>query len=290
MCDREYIITRLRRNFLWGIFISTVIVYIIDAAGHLLQWGLVETPFINFLTYTLPVFLLICHATWVLDLNRGLCFVLIASLIGFLAEVISLHYATLFGGRYMYLGDGVKLFEIPLKIPIFWAVVVYLGYSLTTSFHYSLNKNKPSRHTGGATLLPLLILLDGLFVVSIDLLLDPVQVHTQQWTWLDEGAYFGIPIGNFLGWFLVTTVTTGLFRTFEYFWPQKKHASDKWAHLMPGVCYGVLYIMLVLQAFRIQLPELALIGSLVMGPILILNLIFFACWQPARSRAKRCFF
>ena len=280
-------IVRLRRKFLWIIFISTVFVCVIDAVGHLLQWGFVTEPTFSFLRYTLAAFLLLGHATWTLNLKRGLCFILIASLIGFLAEAISLHYVTLFGGQYVSHGDGLRLFGVPLAIPIFWAIFIYIGYSFTTSFLYWLHKDKPSRHTGGAVVLPLLILLDGLIIVSIDMLVDPLQVHEQQWSWLDEGPYYGVPIGNFMGWFLVTTVSTGVFRILEYFWPRKNNTSDKWIHLMPSLCYGVLGFMLVSRAFRIQMPDLALIGFLAMGPVLIVNLILFIYWRPVINRAKQ---
>jgi len=56
---------------------------------------------------------------------------------------------------------------------------------------------------------------------------------------------------------------------------------------MPSLCYGVLGFMLVSRAFRIQMPDLALIGFLAMGPVLIVNLIFFIYWRPVINRAKQ---
>jgi putative membrane protein len=279
--------TRFHRKFLWIIFISTIFVFLIEAVRHLFQWGLVDEPAFSSLRYTLAAFLLLVHATWVFDLKRGLCFILIASLMGFLAEAIGLHHFALFGGRYVYHGDSLRLLGVPLAVPIFWAILIYLGYSLTSSFLYWLHKDKPSRHTGGAVILPLLVLLDGLIVVSIDMLVDPLHVYEQKWSWLDGGSYYGVPIGNFMGWFLVAAVSTGLFRILEYFWPRQKNTFDKWIHLMPNLCYGVFCFTLVSWALRIQMPELALIGFLAMGPVLIANLILFAYWRPAINNAKQ---
>lgn len=41
--------------------------------------------------------------------------------------------------------------------------------------------------------------------MSTDALLDPVATHfLKDWTWLESGAYYGIPWTNFAGWFGVS--------------------------------------------------------------------------------------
>jgi uncharacterized membrane protein len=113
--------------------------------------GIFKDDTFNLIVTYLPLALLVLHACRTLTARRGLTFILLAGLIGWAAEAISLHCGTLFGGEYIYLS--------------------------------------------GAT-----------FAI---------------WAWLDGGPYFGVPIGNFVGWFVVTVLVTGLFRLFEYYKPQQ---------------------------------------------------------------------
>jgi putative membrane protein len=71
------------------------------------------------------------------------------------------------------------------------------------------------------------ILLDGLVVVALDLFMDPIAVKSGDWTWLEGGPYFGIPIGNFIGWFFVVVLAMGTFRAVEYFFPRKEIKYNK---------------------------------------------------------------
>jgi uncharacterized membrane protein len=54
--------------------------------------------------------------------------------------------------------------------------------------------------------------LASLVMVSWDLTLDPVaSTIGQSWIWRDGGAYFGVPVSNFLGWYLTVFVFFQLF-------------------------------------------------------------------------------
>ena len=46
--------------------------------------------------------------------------------------------------------------------------------------------------------------LSGLFLVSFDMLLDPVAVVNEWWRWTSPGYYLrGVNVGNYLGWFFL---------------------------------------------------------------------------------------
>jgi len=51
----------------------------------------------------------------------------------------------------------------------------------------------------------------ALFLVAIDSVLDPAIVHAGLWAWKTEGAYYGVPLINFIGWAATGTVYTALF-------------------------------------------------------------------------------
>ena len=41
--------------------------------------------------------------------------------------------------------------------------------------------------------------------------MDPLMVQSGRWVWEVNGAYFGVPVHNFIGWWATTFVTFGLF-------------------------------------------------------------------------------
>lgn len=94
--------------------------------------------------------------------------------------------------NYTYPADRfLDVFGIPLAIGLGWSVVLYAGYDAARRMRLS----SPSRAAFVA-----------LFVLHVDLALDAVAIRVVPvgyWTWLQAGAYFGVPIGNFFGWFAV---------------------------------------------------------------------------------------
>ncbi len=275
------IIKTQKEKILWGIFIFMAVLNIIGIDSF---WGLslINDPsFISLFMFSLAVAWLTLHAAWTLTYFRGAIFILLASLTGLIFEIIGMKYGTVFGGgHYVYqMNNKSTFFDVPLLIPLCWAGLIYTGYNIVSSFLFWINKGKPNKHRNDAIFLPLLILLDGLVVVAIDLVIDPLQVKAGSWIWLKGGPYYDIPIQNFVGWFIVTVLSTGIFRVFEYFSPQEPMRMDKSIFLMPVIAYGILGIVLLYSALKVQLPELALVGFFVIFPIIVVNLIFFIIWK-----------
>ena len=52
----------------------------------------------------------------------------------------------------------------------------------------------------------------GLAFTAWNLFLDPQMVLWGLWVWDQPGRYLGIPLVNFLGWFVVATALTALIR------------------------------------------------------------------------------
>jgi len=53
--------------------------------------------------------------------------------------------------------------------------------------------------------------LSALFNVAVDLVVDPGAVHSGLWGWVEPGAYFGVPVVNFLGWLLTGFMYANVF-------------------------------------------------------------------------------
>ena len=53
--------------------------------------------------------------------------------------------------------------------------------------------------------------LSAIFNVAVDLVVDPGTVHSGFWSWAEPGAYFGVPVVNFLGWLLTGFLYANVF-------------------------------------------------------------------------------
>ncbi|HSX30466.1 MAG TPA: carotenoid biosynthesis protein [Candidatus Saccharimonadales bacterium] len=226
--------------------------------------GLTHGAVFSLIATYLPLLLVAIHAYWTLGAARGLMFIGLAGFVGFMAEAISLNHGTLFGGNYTYrAGAGMVIAKVPLSIIVYWAVFIYIGYWLVTSSLYWLNKRKPAEGHSSLRLLAPLVIADGLAVTAMDLLMDPVSTRAGSWSWQDGGPYFGVPIGNFVGWFIITIIVTGLFRTFEYYRPLAKPRRNHSIYLLPVLGYLLVGLDFLLGAASYHLSALIVIGIVV---------------------------
>jgi len=232
-----------------------------------------------------PLALLVLHAAYVLGWRRGLTLIAVAGATGMAAEWIGTRSGAIFGGLYVYHGAGWKLAGVPLVVPLFWAVFIYTGYSLTSAGLHWLGVEKPARRRRGgrAWLLVPLVFCDAAAVVAIDGLLDPILVRLGLWSWLRGGAHYGVPWGNYAGWFGVSAMAAGAFRTLEYLRPRPRRSVDAWTHAMPAVGYAVLLGAMMTWAVQLDLPGLAGQAAPVMGLAAAAHMVLLARWRLTRD-------
>jgi len=262
-------------KLLWLFFYFLIFTIIIKVIGTFFGVQLEKQfQWFRFIFLGLPIILLILHSIITLSFIRGILFILLASVTGTFFEHIGLKYGTFFGGHYLYKPE-TTLFGVPVSVIFFWAVFIYTGYCLTNSFLFWLKSKKPQIKLNNFLIVPLLVLLDGYFVVAIDFFMDPIAVRSGSWRWLEGGSYFSVPWGNFLGWFLVAIIVSGVFRTFEYFFYKKEEKFNKSIFIIPVLGYGIMAISLIFSALKFNLQNLAIIGSIFMLPQIIVNLLLF---------------
>ncbi|HDQ08603.1 MAG TPA: carotenoid biosynthesis protein [Methanoculleus sp.] len=58
---------------------------------------------------------------------------------------------------------------------------------------------------------PARILLAGAVGLAVDLVFDPAAVHAGFWAWEVPGAYYGVPLQNFIGWAVTGTCYAAIF-------------------------------------------------------------------------------
>ena len=272
---------------LWIFFLLSLFLLPFGLFRSSLQPNLKKDFLIKFLSLSLPVLILFFHAFLTLTPIRTIIFYLTACLFGLVFEILGLKFGTFFGGHYVYQLAGPRIYGVPLSVVVYWGVFIYTGYCFTTSLLYWLNADKPNYKEKNFWLLPVFVFLDGLIVVAIDLFMDPLQVKAGNWAWLEGGPYFGVPVGNFIGWFTVAAASTIIFRSYEYFFPKENNKIGKSIFVIPIVWYAVIYLSLLVTSLKYQMTGLILVGTLVMLIPIILNFTLFLRWKTVIKLEER---
>lgn len=100
--------------------------------------------------------------------------------------------------RYAYALDGfpMTLLDVPLTIAFAWAAIVYTA--LETAEKLALDDAAVPAFT-------------ALYLLHIDLAIDAVAIRIPFWTWANDGVWFGVPINNFVGWYLIGLLFAGAY-------------------------------------------------------------------------------
>ncbi len=135
--------------------------------------------------------------------NAGRLGALLGALVFFLG--VALEYLGVFTGfpfgTYRYTGVLVPELQggVPLAIGFAWLLVI-------VSSHLTVRRHFPAHVTPGSIIA--VSLVGALPAVGLDLLLEPVAYHVKNyWQWLPgDGAYYGIPVVNFVAWFVAAAI------------------------------------------------------------------------------------
>jgi len=149
------------------------------------------------------------------DKSAGiLLFACIVYLAGFLIEVAGVNSGLIFG-EYSYGNTlGIKLLETPLLIGVNWLLLVYSTGILLEK--YTLNRY-------------VFALLGAAILVCVDILIEPIAVKYDYWTWLNGF----IPLQNYFGWFLVSFSLFLIFFSIRF----KKQNSTAIVLLISQICF-----------------------------------------------------
>lgn len=262
-------------KFIWLLFLAVTAYELIDVAGNYFAIDFFQSPLGIFLKFSLPLLPLIPHACIVLGKFRGLSFLLLSFFVGLLFEIIGVKYGVVFGGGYSYRASALMIGGVPLFIPLCWMIFIYTGYSIVNFILFLTGRDKPEKNNNNYLLLIFLIAMDGLAVLSIDLFLEPVQVAEGYWIWNRGGPYFGIPTGNFAGWFIVAAAASGIFRTFEYFFPSANKSGLELL-LISLAGYAFIYASTLVYSVKLGFLNLIFIGGSAMFSFILIGFVLFA--------------
>lgn len=191
----------------------------------------------------------------------------VAAAIAWLAEFAGLKWGFLFGDDYEY-HQALQpvLAGVPLFVLMSWFVIAQTGVNLVA--------DRPAARS-----LLSAGLLGGLFVAAHAVLLDPLAVSVDAWQWLDGGRWFGTPVGNLAGWWVVGSAlcltTAGI---------QQRHRIPRRAHPAMDVALAATYFALMITATVAAHHRL---GSSLPGIIaLAITAPYWLRWLAARRTSR----
>jgi uncharacterized membrane protein len=108
-------------------------------------------------------------------------------------------------GPYHYTDKLGPLFLglVPYLIPVAWFMMSYPSFVIA-------DRLIPSGWKRWQRILAVSA-LGGLVMTAWDLIMDPIMVSGGNWIWDVKGAYFGIPLQNYWGWWLTIFTTFALY-------------------------------------------------------------------------------
>ncbi len=249
------------------ILITLILLALSEIAGVIPAYLPYQIPFAKQFGYILVIFVIL-HAFKNLKF-RAPIFLGIALAAGTLSELLGTTYGWIYGQRYYYTAPDKVLGLVPFTVLMTWMAIIYLAYSTTNIIDPTKNPVmlKKAAHVGSFIYVLLLSTLDGFLAMNLDMILDPVYVKSGAWVWQDGGAYFGIPVSNFIGWFIVAFVSTLIFRTYSLRKPVDTAQKIDFIFFTPVIAYVIFGVVQIgILSYVIRHAEWALIGVSVMFP------------------------
>ena len=171
------------------------------------------------------------------------------------------HYTDKLGFKFLGL--------VPLLIPVAWFMMSYPSFILAR------------RLVPGIQLVPgmknlwtwrLSVAAVGAVIMTAwDLAMDPMMVAGGHWVWDEPGAYFGIPLQNYWGWWLTIFVVFLFFTIVGKLTPEKLATSDGRFERQAVVLYAIAGLSTVIVCLQMGLDGPALVGLFAMGPWVVMG-------------------
>jgi putative membrane protein len=223
----------------------------------------------SFLVTALLFILAVWHGAERYGKKNILIFFLITWVVSFSFENLSIATGFPFG-LYHY-SPSLGLLTVPLIIIFAYFSIGYLSYVLAHVLTGQYAKKLKGKQV---FIVPFIA---AFLMVMWDLTVDPISSTLQGlWVWTYPGAYFGVPISNFFGWFLVVYIFFQIFAIYLSKYDSIKeektlNLSNKPYWLESAAVYGITALGTILSIFY-QYNDI----TLSMALVTVFTMIFVA--------------
>jgi putative membrane protein len=215
-----------------------------------------------------------------LGLKRIIVFTLPAYLIAFTSEYSSTRNGIPYG-LYIYTGEthGKELYvsNVPFMDSLSYSFLAYFSYSLALLLVSTLKREgRNCELVAPPWYSKEVLFLSATLMMLQDVVVDPVALRGSGWFlgqifyYPNGGIYFGVPLSNFLGWFVVALAIIYCFQRLD----QKMGWSRPTAPsaLLGPACYFINMLFILVVTFYIGEYLLGLVSLAIFAPLFYLTL------------------
>ncbi len=232
--------------------------------------GVMPSPLITpFTTLTGFVFALL-HASQREGWKRALLLLAFVFVISLLFESVGVATGLIYGPYHYTDKLGPKFLGlVPYLIPLAWFMMSYPSFVIADWL-------VPSAWRNWLRVLAVAA-VGGLVMTAWDMVMDPVMVYNGHWVWDVDGAYHGIPLQNYWGWWLTVFTTYVLYMLVS---AKREKLPQARFDQLAVVSYLVTTLGMVLSSLLGGAGELGLIGIFAMTPWVIAGWLKIADNRP----------
>ena len=284
-----------------------ILLYILSAVvSHSIAWAthkaLLNVP-LTAIAMLSMLAICIWHAVMVKGVKPALAFFAICILISWLCEYLGHHKGWYFGHYHYTRTLGPAIGGVPMLITVTWSVVVYASFMLLDWLVGMGGEVRARSWWGRTAWSALLATCTATLVCAWDLIVDPLATSGIWWTaagkdpwwyWVHGGPYLrhlpgkeglgmpGVPIGNFVGWWLAPFCMVLIF---TLFFQRANRVSGTPVNVVPLLVYLYIFLAPVLVVLEMNwhfdgMNQVALIGFFAMMPVTLASLVKLA-WDYA---------
>jgi uncharacterized membrane protein len=223
--------------------------------------------------------------------KRSLLYCFAGYLIAWLSELSSIHNGFPYG-FYHYLentkGKELWMLGVPLMDSLSYVFLAYASYSLSLLIISPIRRSKgiiyvlETRAIRGSVYAAI---LGAMLFVYLDIIIDPVALKGDRWFlgqiygYPSPGVYFGVPLSNYLGWFVTGFCMIYAFQKIDYSL-YRRGVSDyygyryPWRYLVGPFLYCAVMLFNLSVTFLIGEQMLGWVGIfIVLLPLMLIYAI-----------------
>lgn len=159
-----------------------------------------DLPALGNIGFTLVfVVFAVMHCAVCAGWKRTGLFFAVTAIVSYLLEETGVRTGWVYGAYHYSAMLGPKFGHVPVLIPLAWFMMIYPSWMVARALTQGVETGSPAGLCSQAV-------VGAMVMTAWDTVMDPGMAAAGNWVWEQGGAYFGVPLQNYLGWLLTTFV------------------------------------------------------------------------------------